>query len=470
MNDHLQNEEKVTEFAFKRETYDLAIIGGGLAGIAAAMEARKKRPGWRIALVESRRRLGGRAGSFIDPKTGAWIDNCQHVGLGCCPELIDFVAELGVSAAFRRAESLLFLSPDGHVDSISASRFLPPPLHLAIAFARVQFLSFKDKLLLGYGLLKLVATPSSWLSGVSVADWLNRNYQTRNAIQSLWEPVLVSALNDDLDKLDSAGARKVFLESFFKKRDGFHLLVPAMPLGLLFDEHVRAFFNKNQIEIIEGEPANAIRLQKDIFEIEFQKGQKIKSHQLILATPWQSAGRLLESMNDQRITNTIQSISSLETSPITGVHLVIDRNVCPYNEIALLGRTSQWVFDHTTIDRQYHPEMIPENGQSLHVVISASHRLSKLKRESILEIIVDELKMAFPEMQSAHVLSSWVVTEHAATFSPSPESVTIRPDQKTAIPGLALAGDWTRTGWPSTMEGAIRSGRLAARVLKSELK
>ena len=449
--------------------YDLIIIGGGLAGIAAALEARKLNPGWRIALLESRRRLGGRAGSFVDPKTGLWIDNCQHVGLGCCPELIDFVAELGRPDAFRRSKELLFCNLDGTIDRIYGSRFLPPPLHLAPAFAKVRFLSLRDKIALACGILKLVLTPSTRLENRSAADWLKSNFQTENAIRNIWEPVLISALNDSLDRVHAAGARKVMLESFFSRPDGFHLLVPAMPLGILFDEQVRKRSDKLSIEIHDGKTAQKIsRLEgRKGYEIEIQPETRLTARNIIVATPWPNTQRLLDYLNSDSLGPLIDSIKKFEKSPITGIHLVLDRQVCNYQEVALLGRTIQWVFDHTAADCAYQPDMVPPGGQSLQLVVSASHSLLKLSRDEVIEIALSELNQVFPEMQSAGVVSSWVVTEHAATFSPGPGTDRLRPFQKTLLPGLAVAGDWTKTGWPSTMEGAIRSGRLAARALSN---
>ncbi|MFM7128933.1 MAG: hydroxysqualene dehydroxylase HpnE, partial [bacterium] len=342
-----------------------------------------------------------------------------------------------------------------------------PPLHLAPAFAKVRFLNVRDKLALAYGILKLVMTPYRTLEEISVASWLNQNRQTPNAIHNLWEPVLVSALNDSLDRIHAAGAKKVMLESFFRRRDGFHLLVPAMPLGILFDEDVRRKFERDKIAIYEGNAVQQLHYHepKKQFEIAMQDGLNFTAGNLILATPWPAAAKLLEALGMTEFHETVEKFKKLEKSPITGIHLVLDKRVCEYQEIALLGRTIQWVFDHTVADDKYQPGLVPEGGQSLQLVVSASHSLLKYNRDEIMGIALSELNQVFPEMQSAGVVSSWVVTEHAATFSPGPGTEKLRPEQKTVLSGLALAGDWTETGWPSTMEGAIRSGRLAARSL-----
>ncbi len=442
---------------------DVAIIGGGLAGIAAALECRDRISGARIALFESRKRLGGRAGSFVDPKSGAWVDNCQHVGLGCCDALVKFVARLGAADAFRRSKSLKFRTPDGRTSAISAVPFLPAPLHLGLAFARLHFLSLRDKALLAFGLTKLAATPPSRLRGRSVAEWLKSNRQTARTIARFWEPVLVSALNDSLERLDVAGARQVFVESFFLRRDGFHLLVPAMPLGELFDEVAGQALTKSHIETAENMACKLIEVAGDrTFRLYFRDDSVRIARNVILAVPWAAAADLLYSTGRSELNPVTGAAESLKPSPITGIHLVLDRPVCFDAEVALLDTTAQWVFDHTQADRRQDGSVVPPGGQSLHVVVSASHALVRESRESILERIIGDLTPAFPAMKDANVISSWVVTEHAATFSPAPGTDAIRPGTITPVPRLYLAGDWTSTGWPATMEGAIRSGVSAA--------
>lgn len=444
---------------------DVAIIGGGLAGIAAALECRDSKPDARIAIFESRKRLGGRAGSFVDPKTGSWVDNCQHVGLGCCDALVKFVDRLGAAEAFRRSKSLKFRTPDGRTSAISALPILPAPLHLGLAFARLHFLSLRDKALLAFGLMKLAATPPARLRGRSVAEWLKSNRQTARTIARFWEPVLVSALNDSLDRLDVAGARQVFVESFFLRRDGFHLLVPAMPLGELFDETAGRALMKSHIESAENTACRSIEVCGDrTFRLHFRDGSVRIARNVILAVPWTAAAELLRSTGHEELEIVISGAEALKPSPITGIHLVLDRRVCDEQEVALLDTTAQWVFDHTEADRRQAGSVVPPGGQSLHVVVSASHALARQSRERILEIVIGDLKLTYPAMASANVISSWVVTEHAATFSPAPGTDAIRPGTITPVPGLFLAGDWTSTGWPATMEGAIRSGVSAARA------
>ncbi len=457
--------------AGEADRLDVAIIGGGLAGVAAALKVHDLQPNDRIGLFESRKRLGGRAGSFVDPKTGAWVDNCQHVGLGCCDELVKFVERLGAPNAFRRSTSLKFRTPDGRSSAIGALPLLPAPLHLGLSFARLHFLGLFDKCMLALGLSKLAITPTARLRGRSVAEWLESNRQTPRTIARFWEPVLVSALNDSLEKLDVAGARQVFVESFFRRRDGYHLLIPAMPLGELFDAYARQALSKSDIVLEENMACRAIEpLDDGNFRLHFRDGSQRIARNVILAVPWTAAAEILTTMNRPELSGIIAGAESLVDSPITGIHLVLDRKICDESETALLDTTSQWVFDHTEADRRQSLSSVPPGGQSLHVVVSASHALARKSRDEILEIVLGELRTAFPAMASANVISSWVVTEHAATFSPAPGTDATRPEAATPVAGLYLAGDWTSTGWPATMEGAIRSGLAAATAVSIRSK
>ncbi len=467
--DHVRHDADLV--AGGADRLDVAIVGGGLAGVAAALKLHDLEPSGRIALFESRKRLGGRAGSFVDPKTGAWVDNCQHVGLGCCDELVKFVDRLGAPDAFRRSKSLKFRTPDGRSSAIGALPLLPAPLHLGFSFARLHFLSLYDKCMLALGLSKLAITPSARLRGRSVAEWLKSNRQTPRTIARFWEPVLVSALNDSLERLDVAGARKVFVESFFRRRDGYHLLVPAMPLGELFDTYARRALSKSGVTLEENMACRAIEpLDDGTFRLHFRDSSHRVARNVILAVPWTAAAEILPTMHRTELNGIIAGAESLVDSPITGIHLVLDRKICDEAETALLDTTSQWVFDHTEADRRQAATSVPSGGQSLHVVVSASHALARKSRDEILAIVLEELRTAFPAMAWAHVISSWVVTEHAATFSPAPGTDAIRPEAVTPVPGLYLAGDWTNTGWPATMEGAILSGLSAARVVSIRMK
>src|SRR5262249_48602690 len=188
----------------------IVIVGGGLAGLAVASCLVDR--GLRITILESRPRLGGRAGSFTDPATGELVDNCQHVSMACCTNLADFCARVGTRHLFRRETAIVFVGPDGRVSRLEAGP-LPAPFHLSGSFLRANYLSWSEKLRVAFGLACLRLDPRE-RPGESFADWLRRHGQTPRTIERYWGTVLVSALNERLDQMDVGHARKVFLDGF----------------------------------------------------------------------------------------------------------------------------------------------------------------------------------------------------------------------------------------------------------------
>src|SRR5229473_8454291 len=217
----------------------VAIAGGGLAGLAAGCALAEA--GFRVTLFERRPYLGGRASSYQHPGTGEIVDNCQHVLLGCCTNLLDFYGRAGVQNKIRWYEALTFLEPGGRASTITPS-VLPAPLHSALAFLRADCLSFRDKLAIGRAMAVLApSTPAD--RGESFLDWLKRHGQTEQAIERFWKTILVSALNEDLDRISVRYAAQVFRESFMKSSAAGRMGLPSIPLSDLYGnaiEYIRA--------------------------------------------------------------------------------------------------------------------------------------------------------------------------------------------------------------------------------------
>jgi uncharacterized protein with NAD-binding domain and iron-sulfur cluster len=209
----------------------IVIVGGGLAGLAAAVALTDR--GVSCTLLESRPRLGGRASSFHDPTTGTDIDNCQHVTLGCCTNFRHFCQTTGIAEFFRRESALYFAGPSGKIDRVAAGS-LPAPLHLTGAFARLSYLSWSDKLALARGLKELARPLSEQDESRPFAEWLRQHGQTETAIQRFWFVVLVSALSESLDRISVGHARKVFVDAFLANRDGWYVDIPTVPLEELY--------------------------------------------------------------------------------------------------------------------------------------------------------------------------------------------------------------------------------------------
>jgi squalene-associated FAD-dependent desaturase len=441
----------------------IVIVGGGLAGLAAASCLVDR--GLRITILESRPRLGGRASSFPDPATGELVDNCQHLSMACCTNLADFCRRVGIGEMLRREPELVFLDPEGKVSRFRAG-FGPAPFHLAGSFLRARFLKLRDKLSIARGLAGL-AWDRSDPPGESFADWLLRHRQTRGAVEMFWRPVLVSCLNERLDQMDIGHVRKVFLDGFLRNRSGFQIELPLVPLGELYGRRLENWLRIHEVSVRLTTGVRSIEPDEDgaIGVVVLRSDESIAADFVVLTVPFDRVDALIPAGLRERIP-ALARLGELRASPVTGVHLWFDRPVCPFDHVVTPGRVIQWVFNHTAIQGRTAPVA---DGQYLQLVISASYDLLALDKVAIRDRVLAELGEIWPAAREARLLRWWVVTEHGATFAVRPGVEALRPPQRTPIDGLFLAGDWTDTGWPATMEGAVRSGYLAAQEILTDL-
>jgi squalene-associated FAD-dependent desaturase len=447
------------------------IVGGGLAGLAAAAALAGR--GLRITLLESRPRLGGRASSFQDPATGELVDNCQHVSMACCTNLADFCRRVGAGSLFRRESAVEFLGPDGRLSRLAAGIW-PAPFHLAGSFLRARYLSLGDKLRVAYGLAGLRMAGNRQrgeCAGGSFADWLLRHGQTVRTINLYWATVLVSALNERLERMDIGHARKVFLDGFLRHRDAFRIEVPLVPLGELYGTRLEAWLAAQDVEVRLTTGVRGV--EDDARGVVLRSGERIAADLLVLAVPFDRVRGLLPQALAARIPG-LAGLDAMRAAPITGVHLWFDRPVCPLPHVVTVGRLIQWVFNHTAIQGRGVAAAAAgaegaSSGQYLQLVISAAYDLLAFDKAAILDLVLADLGEIWPEARAARLLRWWVVTEHGATFAVRPGIEALRPPQRTPVAGLYLAGDWTATGWPATMEGAVRSGYRAAEAILQDL-
>ncbi len=441
----------------------VVIVGGGLSGLATATSLVDR--GVRITILESRPRLGGRAGSFTDPATGELVDNCQHVSMACCTNLAEFCRKVGIRDLFRQVPEVVFLSDDGRVSTLKAGP-LPAPFHLSGSFLRANYLSLLERLRVAYGLIRLRFDPTG-REGEPFAEWLLRHGQTPRTVERYWATVLVSALNERLDRMDLTHARKVFLDGFLRNREGFVMEVPLVPLGDLYGTRMETWLEQNQVEVRLTTGVRSIEVEDDgaVQGVTLRNGERIAADFVVLSVPFDRVPGFFSEAS-QELLPSLQGLKGMAASPITGVHLWFDREVCPIEHAVTVGRTVQWVFNHTKIQNREAPE---GGGQYLQLVISAAYDLVAKSKEQILEVALNELAEMWPAAREAKLVRWWVVTEHGATFAVRPGIETLRPDQRTPIEGLFFSGDWTSTGWPATMEGAVRSGFLAAQGILEDL-
>ncbi len=428
------------------------ILGGGLAGLAAASALAPQK--LQVTLVESRDRLGGRASSFRDSVTGQLIDNCQHVSMGCCTNFAHFCRTLGIDKYLVPQKCLYFMTPDGKISTFQGANF-PAPFHLAYSFLKLHSLSLVEKMRIAYGLGNLLRT--SPREDPPFLPWLKRNWQTQRTIDRFWGLVLVSALNETPDRMGLRYARKVFLDGFLRHRKGFEVQIPEVPLGQLYGQELLEWFATNEVEISLQQAVKKLHLSgKKIHRVELRSGEIISPDWIISALPF---ARLLDVLPEETVKEHkfFQHFHELETSPITSVHIWYDQPLFDWPHVVLVDCVGQWVF----------PRGQTETGEHyLQVVVSASRELRTLGQDAIQQRILEELQRLFPKAANAKVLRSRVVTEHAATFSALPGVDKWRPHQTSPVENLFVAGDWTHTGWPATMEGADRSGYMAAQALQ----
>ena len=427
------------------------IIGGGLAGLAAATALAGR--GLEVSLVESRNRLGGRASSFHDMASGQLVDTCQHVSMGCCTNFSHFCRVVGINRWLTPQPELYFLTPDRRITRFRAD-WLPAPLHLLRSFWRTHYLTRREKLSIGWALLQLrLGTPDDdrpfW-------EWLHSHRQTSQTISRFWAVVLTSALNESPDRIGLRYARKVFVDGFLHHRSGFEVQLPCVPLGRLYGIELREWLARHGVQVHFQHGARKILIDSDLVSgIELRNGNRLCADIYVSTVPFD---RLLELLPVTIVEAYPQfcNLKKLETSPITSVHLWYRSPVLDLPHLVLVDCVGQWVFNRGSVaPGEYYVQ----------VVVSASRQFRELTHDEIQARIVEEMSRLFSDASPSKLIRARVVMEHGATFSAVPGVDAWRPSQITPIQNLFLAGDWTATGWPATMEGAVRSGYLSAEAV-----
>jgi squalene-associated FAD-dependent desaturase len=426
----------------------VAIVGGGLAGLAAGCALAGS--GFRVTLFERRPYLGGRASSYQHPGTGEVVDNCQHVLLGCCTNLIQFYERLGVENKIRWYDRLTFIEPGGRPSEIAPSK-LPAPFHNAPAFLQAACLDLSDKLAIGMAMTALApAAPRD--TGETFLTWLRRHAQTKQAIERFWKPVLVSALNEELDRMSVPYAAQVVRESFLKSAAAGRMGVPTVPLTELYSA-AGDYIASRGGEIRFRSSVESFLPESDDVKL-LVSGEKTSFDFVVFAVPFDVLSRILPQAPAAEPLR--KALARFETSPITGIHLWFDRQITDLDHAVLLDRTIQWMFHKSKLLGRN------ENGSYVELVVSSSKTLVEKSRAEIIELALAELRELFPGAREANLVKSTVIKEIHATYSPLPGVDAYRPGSETVWPRVFLAGDWTATGWPATMEGAVRSGYIAA--------
>ena len=429
-------------------------------------------------MLESRPRLGGRASSIIDRDTGETIDNCQHVAMGCCTSFRQFCEETGCADLFETQKELFFVGPPGQAKVVRfAASSLPAPLHLASSFLRMPWFSLGEKRQIAFGLRALAKDQTK--TDRSFQEWLDGQRQSETVQRRFWHLVLVSALSESLDRISFHHARKVFVDGFLASREGWEVSIPTVPLDDVYETRVSAALRKQGADIrVKSGVRRLVMSDGRVTGVELRDGSEVAGDEVVLAVPQYLVKAMLP--DEQADRADVAALDQLETAPIASVHLWYDQPLTDLPHATFVDRLSQWMFNRTVLSSASpQPNLSPlppggevavsaagegQNGEGsrLQVVISAAHDLSAITEQDVIAKVDKELREVWPDNHEARLLNGRMITEHRAVFSPLPGVDEFRPAQQSPIENLQFAGDWTRTGWPATMEGAVRSGYLAA--------
>ena len=418
----------------------VAVLGGGLAGMAAA--AALGSTGFEVDLYEARPFLGGRATSWAPPgESEEVIDNCQHILLRCCDNLLDLYRRLGALDKIQFHREFHFMEPGGRT-SVLKRGILPAPAHFLGSFLGLKYLGVADKICIAKAMraIGVEREVRADLDAITMLDWLREKRQTPRAIERFWRQVLVSAINEELDRMAASHGFQVFWQSMLERADAYEMGIPSVPLRELYDEE--ALSRLARLHPRAGVTA-IHRAEGRVVDIQTAEGAA-QADYYVSALPFEKLQPLLPELPVEW--------SRFGHSPITGIHLWFDRPITHLPHATLLDRTIQWMFNK-------------QGGRYLQLVVSASRSLVNASRQEVIDLGVRELADFFPAVREARLEKAQVIKEIRATFSARPGLESVRPQAVTVLANLFLAGDWTRSGWPATMEGAVRSGYLAAEAV-----
>ncbi len=417
----------------------VAVVGAGLAGLAAAVEL--KDAGLHVELFERSRLLGGRATSFeLD---GHVVDNGQHVFLACCDRFIHFVQRVGMSDALYLQDrfDVVAYGKNGVRGRLRAAN-LPPPLHLLASFAGYRHLSMRGKFGIARALIALMIRPQSAREDASFADWLKMQGQSPDTIRSFWEPFMVPALNAPLERMNAAEAAFVISKAFLSSNEAARFGYSRVPLARIMD---RAAMGLDRVH----RSSSVLALEADADGILLRTaGEEQRFDAAVLAISPRALSRLLG--EPERFG--LPSLDGYEPFGIMDVHVWYDGERLDAQFAALLDSPVQWIFEKAP--------------GYLCCSMSAADDLVARPSAEMVTLAWNEVRGAVPKLRNATLVRGAATRNPEGTYLAAPG--VRRPGPSTSLPNLAIAGAWTATGWPDTMESAVRSGYSAARVLLGE--
>lgn len=428
---------------------DVLVVGGGFAGLAAAVDLARR--GRRPILLERRPFLGGRAYSFTDRQTGDEVDNGQHLFLGAYRETRAFLAAIGATHKLRFQEALRvdFALPGRPLASLRCPP-LPAPWNLAAGLARLGTLSFRDR----WGMARAVRALERARRGVTVEEWLCDAGQGEAARRRFWEPLCLATLNEEIEVASAHMLRRVLEEGLLAGTDAARIGFASTGLSTLYTHDARRAIEARGGEVMLSAEVRALHVEGGRARgVVLEDGRRLEAGGVLCAVPF---ARLAQILPDGLARDPFfRPLSRLVSSPIVSVHLWLDRPVLEADFAGLLGGTMHWAFDRRRMAGGRGPAYVS-------LVASAARSLALTPKPDLVFRARADLERHFPAARGVKVVHARVVKELEATLSPRAGDEDARLPAETPLPGLWLAGDWTDTDLPATIEGAVRSGHRAA--------
>ncbi len=446
---------------------DVVVIGGGFAGLSAGVALAEA--GYRVAVLERKPKLGGRAYSFSDPEGGDPVDNGQHVLMGCYVQTLDFLKKIGTydKLIFRDRIEMEMIASDGTHARLKAGR-LPGPLHMVSALMRYQMLSMGERtsvLMAGTRMMAMKRFQHKRLENATVAELLKDLRQSDHACERFWYPLAIATLNEEPDKASAALMAEVWGRAFFGRRRDSAFVYSKVGLSDLYCQAAEDFIQARGGMVASRMGVETLEMDGDhtVGCVRLRDGKKLEAANFVAAVP---NGALLAMLPGQfQDEPFFAPLAELKSSPIICVHVWLDRDVTDCAFVGFIGTTTQWLFNKRVI----FAERGEEQGGYLSFVISGARALVERSNEDLLNQVMADLHQMIPASREAKMIKALVIKEKQATIAPDCESDRLRPSSTTPIGNLFLAGDWIQTGLPATIESAVVSGRAAAAAVQKRV-
>ena len=444
-----------------QSSFDVAIAGGGLAGLAAAVDLASD--GARVALFERSPKLGGRCYSYVDEKTGDVVDNGQHVLIGAYHSTLRYLDMIGTHGLLRQHSrlSLPLHHPTKGFSSFEISS-LPKPFHLTTGMLKFGLLSLQERrrlLNVGFALTSWNPSLEEKLARLTIEQWLDGLNQSEEAKNCLWYPVAISMMNESPRRASALLFARSLRAAFLGKKSDSSILIPRVGQTELYVREAEKLILSRGGSVVANTEVHGVEISKTrAIGLKLGDGRRIKAGSVISAVPYFALRKMIPS--GEKRNRPFAALPSFESSPIISIHLWFGKEFMDMEYIGLIGRRLQWVFNRRRI--------LGEEKNTGHVsaVISGARDIVELPKEKLVSIAVEDLHAVFPESRNTQLVHAVVIKEKRATFSPTNEIEPLRPSCETPIKNFVLAGDWTNTGLPATIEGAVASGFTAAGLAK----